>query len=125
MPEHTFEIASYDVDLNLSAEGAISSLRLQSGERGDESQSVAYLNFYPDDQFEPRRRIGVSSSVVSVTANLRRTEYERFYHLLQTERPVYLYAQYEVGDEPIRQVESFGLSTDLETVGEGFEDWSF
>jgi hypothetical protein len=124
VPEHSFEIASYDVDLDLSPEGATSSLRLE-GEDGDDPQSIAYLNFYPEARLEPRRRIGIASSVVSVTADVHRSEYERFYHLLQTEKPVYCYAQYESGDEPIRDVESFGVSTDLETVGEGFEDWSF
>lgn len=125
MPEHTFEIASYDVDLNQSSEGATSGLRLQGEEGIEEPESVAYLNFYPERRFETRRQIGISSSVVSVTVNLRRAEFDHYYHLLQTERPVYLYAQFEDGDGPIQEVESFGVSTDLETVGEGFEDWSF
>lgn len=119
MPEHTFEVDAYDVDLSMDDDGTTRGLRLT--DRGDPG-TTAFLNFYPEGRIERRAEIAVAEEGTSLVVDAPLSEFDRFYHLLQTERPVYCYADYEERDGPLDDVESFGLATDLEMVGEGFED---
>ncbi|MFB6106290.1 MAG: hypothetical protein ABEJ70_04880 [Halobacteriaceae archaeon] len=124
MAEHTFEVETYDVDLHPvpDADGATRSLRLESASGA--ARDVAYLNFYPPDGYAPRARLGTSRDATSLTVRLPEEEFDRFYHVLQTEEPVYCYAQYHPGEDPVVDVDEFGVTTELEMVGEGFTDHS-
>jgi hypothetical protein len=122
MPVHSFEITRYDVEMVSDAEGATRGLQLE--EAAGDRRNVAFLQFVPADRRSGRRQVSVSEQVVAVAADLPVAEFEWYYHLLQTEQPVFCYAAYERGEGPIHELETFGLTTDLETVGEGFADVS-
>ncbi|MFC7045803.1 hypothetical protein ACFQH6_10635 [Halobacteriaceae archaeon GCM10025711] len=123
MQEFDFKVESYDVDLHPTSDGPTRSIRLEGSER-DDPQGIAFLQFFPERRLRHRARLGLTEHLVSVSVDFRLDEYEPIYHLLQTERPVYLYAEYEESDDPIHSAESVGLTTELEIVGEGFEDFT-
>jgi hypothetical protein len=122
MSVHSFEVARYDVEMVYDAEGTTRGLQLEG--TADDRRNVAFLQFVPADRPSGRRQVSFSEQTVAVAADLPVAEFEWYYHLLQTEGPVFLYAEYERGEGPIHELETLGLTTDLETVGEGFEDVS-
>jgi hypothetical protein len=121
MPSHDFEIEGYDVDMYFLDEGPKRSLRLVGSDDSGE-ESVAYLHFFRNERYADRKQLTRSPDVTALIVDLPLTEYDELYHVLQTEKPVYLYAEYEASDDPVRDVESVGITTELEMVGEGFED---
>ena len=121
MASHDFQIEGYDVDLYFLEEGAKRSLKLAGTDDAGED-CVAYLHFYPDDEDVTRAQLTRAPDLTGLVVDLHRSEYDQLYHVLQTEKPVYLYVEYEDADAPVLDVESIGITTELEMVGEGFED---
>lgn len=115
------EVTGYDVDMYFLDEGAMRSIRLE-GTDGEGTDAVAYLHFYANQRYADRAQLTVAPDLIALVVDLQLAEYEQLYHLLQTEKPVYLYAEYERTDEPVMRVTSMGVTTELEMVGEGFED---
>lgn len=102
------QLTSYEVsNFQASTLNYDSSLRLTLADP-DHTVSIEFPGSAPVDNVN----IGGGLSTVKVNSHC----FDEFYHMLQTESPVYFTA-YEFGD--LRFV---GLSTDAEGTGEGFQD---
>lgn len=121
MPEHTFEVEAYDVDLYLLGEGSRRSLRLE-GVDPDGHDAVGYLNFFDDEDHLGRAEFSRTDDAVAVVADLPLDAFDQLYHVLQTEQPLALYVEYVASADPLCEVTDVGLTSSLEMVGEGFED---
>lgn len=115
-----FEAAGYDVDRYFLDEGAVRTPGPRGPARG--TDTVAHLALLSEPAV---RGPGATDGGTRPARAGRRPAargVEHLYHLLQTERPVYVYAEYERSDQPVAQVTAMGVAAELEMVGEGFED---
>ncbi len=127
MPDQTFEVETYTVTVRgITNTGIPRRISISSPAAAHGIRTRANLNFWesdPSNKGNVRNVGGLNFDGITINANMKKSDYDHIYHLLQTEKPVkvrYFYSS--AGDTTTKSLSALYVFSGDEFPGEGDED---